>query len=134
MGEECCRMVRMASKKPDATGKPTKSTPAAAAASPSTTATPETPKPPRTTLIKHPSLPKLQNPIRQAILKAMEAQDMNPYGLASAVRGKVTSQSVYDFVAGRSDMTSKFVIHLLWAVGLDVLPKATDKEKGKEKA
>jgi len=123
-------MFRMASKRPDPAGKPSKSTAAAATTSPAASGTPAAPKPPRTTLIKHPSLPRLQNPIRQAILKAMEEQDMTPYGLASAVRGKVTSQSVYDFVAGRSDMTSKFVIHLLWAVGLDVLPK----EKGKDKA
>jgi hypothetical protein len=131
-------MARMASKKPDAAGKSNKSSvappPVPATLPTAGAATPATPPPPRSTLIKHPSLARLRNPIRQAILKAMEEKDMNPYGLASAVRGKVTSQSVYDFVAGRSDMTSKFVVHLLWAVGLDILPKDKGKEKANEKA
>jgi hypothetical protein len=80
--------------------------------------------PPRSTLIKHSvALAKGGNPIRDMILQAMEAQGMNPYALARAVGGKVTAQSVYNFVSGRSDMTSKFVIHLLTAVGLEVRPK-----------
>lgn len=67
---------------------------------------------------------KVENVMRDIVLKRMAELDMNPYRLAKAVRGKMTAQTVYDFVAGRSDMTSRLAGHLLEALGLEIRPKS----------
>lgn len=67
-------------------------------------------------------LPKI-NPVRQAILDRMKTLEMNPYKLAKAVKGRMTPQAVYNYLKGRSDMTSGLVMHLLDALGLEVAPK-----------
>jgi hypothetical protein len=66
---------------------------------------------------------KVKSRMRDVIVKAMEARGFTAYRLAKEVDGKVTAPAVYDFVAGRSDMMTRFAVHLLDAVGLEIRPK-----------
>lgn len=61
--------------------------------------------------------------MRDLILKHLQRQKMSRYALANAVSGKVSQQAVYGYLAGKRDMTSGLVMHLLDAAGLEVRPK-----------
>lgn len=61
--------------------------------------------------------------MRDLLLKHLASKKMSRYALANAVAGKVSQQAVYGFLAGKRDMTSGLVIHLLHAAGLEIRPK-----------
>lgn len=63
--------------------------------------------------------------VRDAILKQMKALDWTAYRLAQAVKGKMTAQTVYDYVAEpqRTKINDEFVGHLLTALNLEIRPK-----------
>lgn len=61
--------------------------------------------------------------MRDLILLRLSRLPMSRYELAKAVAGKVSQQAVYGFLAGKRDMTSGLVIHLLEACGLEIRPK-----------
>lgn len=64
-------------------------------------------------------------PVRRIILDRMKELDWKPYRLAQAVKGKMTSQTVYDYTAEpqRTKINDEFVAFLLDALGLEIRPK-----------
>lgn len=67
--------------------------------------------------------PKISSSVRNVILKAMEQKDWTAYRLAKELSGKVSEQAVYAYVAGRRDITTKFLPHVLAALGLEIRVK-----------
>lgn len=61
--------------------------------------------------------------VRTIVKQQMKAKDMNTYELAKAVRGKVTRQTVYNFVMHGSEMNTKSLAFILEALGLEIRPK-----------
>lgn len=61
--------------------------------------------------------------MREIIIRRMKELDWTAYRLAKSVEGKMTAQTVYDFVAEpqRTKINDKFVGHLLDALGLKVV-------------
>lgn len=78
-------------------------------------------------------LPKMV-PVRETILKRMRALDWTAYRLAKEVKGKMTAQTVYDYVSDpqRTKINDEFVGHLLGSLGLEitVTPAAPDSVPG----
>ena len=63
--------------------------------------------------------------VRQAILNRMKEFDWTAYRLSQEVAGKMTPQTVYDYVAEpqRTKINDEFVGYLLEALGLEIRPK-----------
>ncbi len=59
--------------------------------------------------------------IRQAIIGEMGRRNLNRNTLAALVAGKVHRSHVYDFIAGRKDLTTEKVNFLLNALGLKII-------------
>lgn len=53
----------------------------------------------------------------------MRELKLTPYGLAKAVKGKMTAQTVYNFVKGKSEISAKSLGHLMDALGLEIREK-----------
>jgi hypothetical protein len=68
-------------------------------------------------------LTTLRYPMREAILAELERREWKAYKLVQAVKGKMSAQAVYDYIAGRSDMTGRLLSHLLEALSLEIRPK-----------
>lgn len=58
--------------------------------------------------------------IRRAIIEEMERRKMSTNALAILVSGKVHRSHVYDFVAGRKELTTQKANFLLSALGLEI--------------
>lgn len=65
----------------------------------------------------------MKSAIRQAILRELRRSDINPNQLAELVAGRVHRSHVYDFLAGRKDLSTVKASHLIHALGLDVTPR-----------
>lgn len=65
--------------------------------------------------------------VRTLIVSRMKELDWTAYRLAKSVKGKMTPQTVYDYVADRSKINDVFVGHLLEALGLEIRPKEHDR-------
>jgi hypothetical protein len=74
-------------------------------------------------LTRKPKFPIKGGMIRGHVLDQMQRLEWNAYRLGKALEGKVKRQSVYDDVAGRSDMTGANLWHVLWVLGLRIRPK-----------
>jgi plasmid maintenance system antidote protein VapI len=61
--------------------------------------------------------------IRKSIIKAMEREGITANALAVRVAADVSRSLVYDFVAGKHDLTTEKANALLAAVGLEVVRK-----------
>lgn len=62
--------------------------------------------------------------VRDAIVKRADDLNLSKYDVAKAVAGRMSAQAVYDFMAGRKDMTSRRVSDLLFVLGLEIVPAA----------
>ena len=71
--------------------------------------------------------------IRRAIIEEMERRKMNTNALAILVAAKVHRSHVYDFVAGRKELTTQKANFLLSALGLEIVA-AEDGARPQEKA
>lgn len=58
--------------------------------------------------------------IRRAITVALEERKISTNALAVLVSGKVHRSHVYDFIAGRKELTTEKANHLLNALGLKI--------------
>jgi hypothetical protein len=65
----------------------------------------------------------MPTPMRQLVLDRVEALGLSRYQVVQMVKGRVSAQAVYAYLAGKRDMTSDFVTHLLDVLGLEVKPK-----------
>ena len=61
--------------------------------------------------------------VRFIVKARMRELGWTPYRLAKAVRGKVTQQTVYNFVLMGREMNTKSVAFLLDALGLEIRPR-----------
>jgi hypothetical protein len=63
--------------------------------------------------------------VRRAILDRMKELDWTAYRLSQEVAGKMTPQTVYDYLAEpqRTKINDEFVGFLLEALGLEIRPK-----------
>jgi len=61
--------------------------------------------------------------IRQAILAELRRRQINPNQLAELVAGRVHRSHVYDFLAGRKDLSTTKASHLIRALGLVLRPR-----------
>lgn len=61
--------------------------------------------------------------VRTIVRNQMRELGLKPYDVAKAVRGKVTSQTVYNFVLHGREMNTKSLAFLLDAIGLEIRPK-----------
>jgi Zn-dependent oligopeptidase len=70
------------------------------------------------------TLAKMVN-VRQAIAQRMGQKGWTAYRLAKAVAGKMTAQTVYDYLAEpqRTRINDEFVGHLLDALELEIVPR-----------
>jgi plasmid maintenance system antidote protein VapI len=59
--------------------------------------------------------------IRRAIIAELERKEMSVNALAILVSGKVHRSHVYDFVAGRKELTTEKANHLLNALGMQIV-------------
>ena len=59
--------------------------------------------------------------IRRAIIEEMERRKMNANALAVLVAGKVHRSHVYDFIAGRKELTTEKANYLLTALELEII-------------
>lgn len=60
--------------------------------------------------------------IRQAIVTELHCQNITPNQLAAMVAGHVHRSHVYDFAAGRKDLSTEKANHLLRALRLTIRP------------
>mgnify|MGYP003579026965 CR=1 FL=1 len=58
--------------------------------------------------------------VRTIVKERMRQLGWNPYKLAKAVDGKVTRQTVYNFVMHGKDMKTTALSHVLAALGLEI--------------
>jgi len=65
----------------------------------------------------------VKSAIRQAILAELRRRGINPNQLAGLVAGRVHRSHVYDFLAGRKDLSTARASHLIHALGLVVRPR-----------
>jgi predicted transcriptional regulator len=71
--------------------------------------------------------------IRDLILKRMRKSGLTTYRLCKMVEGKVPRRTVYDFLSGKKDTTTKVAWTLMQALGLQITHKAKKgKRPGKE--
>ena len=61
-----------------------------------------------------------QKKIRDTILAEMKRQGLTTYALWKKVEGEMTKPTVYEYLAGRSEITTSNLEHLLRALGLHV--------------
>jgi IS30 family transposase len=61
--------------------------------------------------------------IRQAVLTELRRQSISPNQLAAMVAGHVHRSHVYDFAAGRKDLSTAKANHLLRALRLTIKPR-----------
>jgi hypothetical protein len=63
--------------------------------------------------------------VREIIIRRMAELDWSAYRLAKEVEGRMTAQTVYDYVADpqRTKINDEFVAYLLDALGLEIRPK-----------
>jgi hypothetical protein len=61
--------------------------------------------------------------MREAIRSELARRKWTAYRLAKELNGKVSAMAVYDYLAGRSDMTGLLLSHLLESLSLEVKPK-----------
>ena len=59
--------------------------------------------------------------VRQIVCERMKRLDLGPYDVAKMVTGKMTPQTVYNFVNGRGEMTTERLGHVLAALGLEIV-------------
>ena len=72
---------------------------------------------------------KDKNTMREEIIKAMSKKGWTAYRLSKEVAGKVSAQAVYDFAAGRRDMSGRYLCHLFMALGLEIREKESTDSK-----
>lgn len=65
----------------------------------------------------------MKTDIRQAVLAELRRQNISPNQLAAMVAGHVHRSHVYDFAAGRKDLTTTKANHLLRALRLTIKPR-----------
>jgi hypothetical protein len=63
----------------------------------------------------------MKTDIRKAIVDALDGKNMSINELAIQVHGKVHRSHVYDFIAGRKELTTEKVNYLLNALGLKII-------------
>lgn len=63
----------------------------------------------------------MKTDIRQAIIETLARKNMSVNALAVQVHGKVYRSHVYDFIAGRKELTTEKANHLLNALGLQII-------------
>lgn len=65
----------------------------------------------------------MKTDIRQAIVTELRRQNISPNQLAVMVAGHVHRSHVYDFTAGRKDLSTEKSNHLLRALRLTIKPR-----------
>ncbi len=71
-------------------------------------------------LTTKPKQSTIRHPMREAILSEMARRSWTTYRLAKELKGKLNPQSVYDFVAGRSDLKGASLAKLMEVLELHV--------------
>lgn len=61
--------------------------------------------------------------VRAIVKRRMKELGWKPYGLAKAVRGKVSAQTVYNFIRKGQAINATKLGHVLSALGLDIVVK-----------
>lgn len=61
--------------------------------------------------------------VLQVVTDRMNELDLGPYDVAKLVSGKMSPQTVYNFVKGRSEMNTDCLAHVLDALGLEIRPR-----------
>jgi hypothetical protein len=64
--------------------------------------------------------------VRTIVRRQMKAKGWTSYRLAKELRGKVPTQTVYNFVKNGRAINSKSLDAVLVALGLEVRPKCSD--------
>lgn len=64
----------------------------------------------------------MKTDIRQSIIGELRRQTINPNQLAALVADHVHRSHVYDFLAGRKDLSTENANHLLRALRLSIRP------------
>lgn len=59
--------------------------------------------------------------VRAIVKRRMKELGMKPYGLAKVLRGKVSAQTIYNFVGKSQAINVDKLGHVLSALGLDVV-------------
>lgn len=67
--------------------------------------------------------PIVPYPMRDMILDELRRREWTIYKLAKAVRGKMSRQTVYAYLAGKHDMLGEPLWHLLTALDFEIRPK-----------
>jgi len=62
--------------------------------------------------------------IREIILKEMRKSGLTTYRLCKMVEGKIPKRTVYDFLSGKKDTTTKVAWTLMKELGLTVTRKS----------
>ena len=65
--------------------------------------------------------------IRDVILKEMQKSGLTTYRLCQMVEGKVPRRTVYDFLSGKKDTSTKVACILMEALGLTIAKKSNVK-------
>ncbi len=65
--------------------------------------------------------------IRQAVVAELKRQGINSNQLAAMVAARIHRSHVYDFVAGRKDLSTEKASHLLHVLGLVITAKKADR-------
>jgi plasmid maintenance system antidote protein VapI len=65
--------------------------------------------------------------IREIILKEMRKSGLTTYRLCKMVEGKVPERTVYDFLSGKKDTTTRVAWTLMKALGLTIKTKSNVK-------
>jgi len=65
--------------------------------------------------------------IRQIILKEMRKSGLTTYRLCKMAEGKVTRRTVYDFLSGKKDTSTKVAWLLMETLGLTITKKSNVK-------
>ncbi len=62
--------------------------------------------------------------LRSVLIQRQKQLGWSTYKVAKAVKGKMSTQAVYDFLSGRSETTtSSNLLAILEALGLEIAPK-----------
>lgn len=61
--------------------------------------------------------------VKAIVKKRLKDLGWKPYDLAKAVKGKVHPQTVYSFVNGDREMSTRLLAPILEALGLEIGPK-----------
>lgn len=86
-------------------------------------------------LISKRNITKIRS-VRQLIVDRVKSLHWTAYRVAQAVEGKMTAQTVYDYLAEpqRTRINDEFVGHLLNALGMEIRPKPDSKPDSKPRS